>query len=354
MTEKILSKIETDGTEEDCFGKLQQVKEFMVKNGRTMLALYPPVDEENGDTLRRMAECVFGGTTYIKCIVCYRKGRRTPPKAMREREKTDALIVSCAKGQTYADLLRTVKEKIKDEKDATEQIQNIRQARDGRMVIAVKPGQQKAGKLKTILTKGTDIRARVSTAGAGGRAETLLIKGMDAVTTKSEVTEALKEAVGAADAERTRVGDLRPYYGSSQAVTVVLPQDAADKLMKMGEVRVGYNWCTVKKRVNLVQCYKCWHHGHTAAECEEEVDRGDDCRNCGRAGHQQRDCNKRKYCPLSDRAGHSAGSGARPHTREALATARRKEEHRARRRAMTKAPRQKEAAEATGEKEKNN
>ena len=355
VTEKILTKVETDGTEEDCFGKLLQVKEFMAKNGRATLALYPPVDEGNGDTLRRMAECVFGGggTTNIRCAVYYRGGRRAPPKAaMREREKTDALIVTCAKEQTYADLLRSVKEKIKNQKDATEQIKSIRQARDGRMVIAVKPGQQRAGELKSILTKDMDIRARVSTAGAGGRAETLLIKGMDAVTTKSEVTEALKEVVGPADTERTRVGDLRPYYGSSQAVTVVMPQEAADKLLQKGEIRVGYNWCTVKKRVNLVQCYKCWHYGHTAVECEEEVDRGEDCRNCGRAGHRQRDCSNRKHCPLSNRAGHCAGSGACPYMREALATARRKEEHRARRRVTTMVAPQKKAAEGEGEEEK--
>ena len=323
VAERILTKIETDGTEEDCYDNLVEVKNFMVKNGRTTVALYPPIDERNGDTFGNMLECVFGSTS-IKCTAYYTKERR-PLKKTSEKNRTDAVIISRGKGQTYADLLRIVKEKIKNEKESTAQIKNIRQARGGNMVITVKPDQDKAGDLKGILTKGTDLTARLSTAGGRGRRTSLNIKGMDAVATKQEVKEAVQKATGAAE-EEVRVGELRPYYGSSQAVTVAMQQEAADRILKMREIRIGYNWCTIRKRVNIAQCYKCWHYGHTAAECDEQADRGKDCRNCGRAGHKKRECNNEKHCPLCDRAGHCAGTGACPETRQALRKARRREE----------------------------
>ena len=140
-----------------------------------------------------------------------------------------------------------------------------------------------------------------------------------------------------------RVAELRAYYGSSQAVTVVLPQEAADKLIKMREIRVGYNWCTITRKVNIVQCYKCWHYGHTAAKCNGEDDRGKDCHNCGRTGHTQRECNNDKHCPLCDRAGHCAGTAACSEMRQALRVARRKEERR-----RDTAGGQKETEEGTG------
>ena len=195
VAERVLSKIETDGSEQDCYDNLTHVKNFMVANGRMAVALYPPIDEQNGDTFRRMLECVFSATD-IKCTVYYTRDRRSPKKT-RERNNTDAVIVSCAKGQTYADLLRTVKDKIKNEKDTTTQIKNIRQARDGNMIITVKPDQNKSVELKTILTKGTDLAARLSIAGGRGHRVTLYIKGMDAVASKQEVGEAIKKASGA-------------------------------------------------------------------------------------------------------------------------------------------------------------
>ena len=323
VTERVISKIEIDGTEEDYYNNLIQVRDFMVKNGRTAAAMYPPLDEQNGNTYRNMMECVFA-TTNIKCVAYYRKVRRKETRK-RERENTDAIIVGRAKDKTYADLLRTVKEKIRDEKDATAQIKSIRQARDGNMIIAVRPEYQKVSQLRNILTEGTEITARVSTAGGRRGGTPIHIKGMDAIATKQEVGEAIQKASGVAK-EHMRIGDLRPYYGSSQAVTVVLPEEAAEKLLKARELRIGFSWCAITRRVKIVQCYRCWHYGHTAVECKGEVDRGKDCHNCGRTGHKHRTCEYEKYCPVCNRAGHSSGTGACPETRKALKQARREAE----------------------------
>ena len=315
-TDQVVTKIETGCSEDDCYQNLRQVRDFMIKNGRKCVALYPPGFDNRGDILRKMAECVFVNTE-IKCCVYYSRGRREA--GGRDRD-TDAVIVS-REGQTYADLLRAVKDGIKDEnKDVMDNIRTIRQMKDGNMLIAMKSDQKKTEEMKNILTKLGDISARVID-GKKGRGTILHIRGMDAITTKKEVEAAIeKEARGSEGP--LRVGELRPFFGSSQAVTVTVPEKVAETLLTSGEIRIGYSWCKVTERVNVIQCYRCWNYGHMAAECVDDTDRSKSCRNCGEMGHLRKECNKEKRCPLCRKVGHCAGTGGCPKTREALREAR--------------------------------
>ena len=54
-----------------------------------------------------------------------------------------------------------------------------------------------------------------------------------------------------------RIGEMRPYYGSSKAVTIKMPEAGGKKLLAKGKIRVEYNWCRVDERVDLTQCYRC-------------------------------------------------------------------------------------------------
>ena len=66
--EQILTKIETDGSNHDCYENLMRVKYFMINNGRNSVALYPPGDGRGGDTFRKMAECIFGDPGINCCL----------------------------------------------------------------------------------------------------------------------------------------------------------------------------------------------------------------------------------------------------------------------------------------------
>ena len=57
--ERVLTKMETDCSESDCYENLLHVREFMEKNDRTNVALYPPGDGRSGETFDRMAECTY-------------------------------------------------------------------------------------------------------------------------------------------------------------------------------------------------------------------------------------------------------------------------------------------------------
>ena len=246
---------------------------------------------------------------------------------IRERDRTEPVIISPQEGKTYADLLRTVKETIKDDKETTSHIQTIRQSKEGNMVITMKPEQRKADELKNLLTRGMkEMKARISKRDKRGGA-VLNVKGMDAVTTKAEVVEAIGRESGVG-ANMVRVGELRPFFGGSQAVRVTMPEEAAKKLLQTGGIRIAYNNCRVTRRFPLTQCFKCWGYGHTASECEEAHDHGKDCRKCGRTGHVLKDCTNEKYCPICKNAGHSVGIGACPDMRRALKIAREAEDSR--------------------------
>ena len=64
------------------------------------------------------------------------------------------------------------------------------------------------------------------------------------------------------------------------------------------------------------------------AVCFARADRTGDCRNCGEKGHQQKDCGRKKYCPMCNMTGHYAGTGGCPEMRHALRMAREAAENR--------------------------
>ena len=144
---------------------------------------------------------------------------------------------------------------------------------------------------------------------------------MDAVATKGEVVEAVKRETGELP---TRVGELRPCYGSCQAVTLAVTQEVAQRLTTKQTIRVGLNNCRVTGKVKVTQCYRCWGYGHTAASCGGPTDRGTDCKNCGEGGHSKAECRRDKSCPLCKKTGHRAGEGAYAILRQALRDARRR------------------------------
>ena len=326
LKEQVITKMVTDSTERHCYNQLKAMMAEMVRNGREALAIYPPRGDGNGDTVRKMAECIFA-TTKIHCKVYYtattRGANKTGERKGKGKEETEAVLVNKIDGKSYAELLRVVKDGMKGKEEMTRGIKNIRQTKGGDILITTKKGKASAAEIKKVLDETAGVSTKVNKNEAGRDGVIIFVKGMDAVTTKAEVREALIEA-GGMKAE-PKIGELRPYYGSSLAVTAKLPEEAAEKVLKKRELRIGYNWCRVTKRVEITQCYRCWLYGHKAAECKNAEDRSKNCRNCGDQGHLQKECTLQKYCPVCKRQGHCAGTGGCPSTRQALRKARSEE-----------------------------
>ena len=57
--EQIITKIEIDGTEGDCYKNVEEIKKNMVIHGRNRVAMYPPGGDHRAKELRKMVECIF-------------------------------------------------------------------------------------------------------------------------------------------------------------------------------------------------------------------------------------------------------------------------------------------------------
>ena len=203
-----------------------------------------------------------------------------------------------------------------EEKNITDNIKTIRQTKEENMLITLRGNEKKTGEVRNILNKIGDIRSKLSV-GNGGKRTTLNIKDIDAITTKEEIMMTICRE-SEINKELVRIGELHPFHGSSKAVTVSVPKTAAEKLTKVGKIRIECNWCKVEERINPTQCYKCWEYGHKMAMCLAGADRRGDCRNCGEKGHQQKDCDRKKYCPVCNMTGPRARTGGYPEMRHAL------------------------------------
>lgn len=324
-------RVELDDSEEDWYNALQEIQKNLSKEGRKKVAIYPPGNDKEGATTRRMAECIFRKTD-IKCLVYARELRnedtkrnsKNSGKKTKANPDTGVLIVE-KPGMTYADLLTKVKGGIKVGSKAAQAIESIRKARDGNMLVLVnKTNQDAVEELKREI-QGTGA-LKVKMGGKEERRKSVFIRDIDGIATKADVEEAIVREIGegmTADEPRPwEVGELRPYYAGNKAVTVKIKEEFADTLIGRGKLRIGLNLCVVAERVDVIQCYKCWKYGHRRGECKQAEDLGERCRNCGQDGHKSVDCKMEGFCLSCKTKGHRAGAGKCPEFRKALSRAR--------------------------------
>lgn len=88
---------------------------------------------------------------------------------------------------------------------------------------------------------------------------------MDLEVTVDEIKDGLKAIIGP---EEVRVGALRPAFGGTQSVTVLVPFQAAKKLKEMSRLQVGWVLCRLIPREEEVRCFRCWEFGHTSSACK--------------------------------------------------------------------------------------
>ena len=162
----------------------------------------------------------------------------------------DAVIISREQGRTYANLLRKkLKNKNSDNSEVKQNVRNISGTRDGDLAITTSAGGDSMVNLKKLLSKSGDQKARVSKRRQEENRDGVP-RGTDAVATKEEVAEAVKKETGESP---VRMGELRPYYGSYQAVTLRVTQE----LIKKRVIRIGLSLCGVTEKLEVTQCYRC-------------------------------------------------------------------------------------------------
>jgi hypothetical protein len=225
------------------------------------------------------------------------KSTERPP-----RRSNNALIVS-DESCDYSQLFKKIKDRVIHDGNQ-KAVRTMRKTREGFLLIEIEKGDGNVASIEKIVEIEA-VGAKTRKLDPSGTT-TFHIRGMDELTTADELEKTLKDLTDLKGTHRT-VEKLRPAYGGTQVATLRVSKEMAGKMLQMKNVKVGLNSCSIRERVDIRMCYKCWGYVHHASECME-VDKKNQCRKCGEEGHHSGECKNDAYCIKCNRAGHAAGS----------------------------------------------
>ena len=214
---------------------------------------------------------------------------RTKPKKARERP--EAVLVRPTDGSSYADVLRSLRSKIKPG-EAEVAIRSMRKTKTGALLLELEKGGNKASFCQAI--QGT-LKDAAVVSELKSKA-TLEIRDLDALTDAEEVTAAMKSAIGNPE-EELSVRITGANHREQRRAFVELSAEAANKVLGAKRVLIGWTSCRVKLWENAKRCYRCFGLGHLQMNCKGPDRKGEGvCIRCGDIGHKMKECTKPPRC----------------------------------------------------------
>lgn len=218
---------------------------------------------------------------------------------------------------TYAEVLRAMRTD-PQLKEFGDDVQKIRRTQGGDMIIELKKDSKNKSSTYKELTErvmgeGVTVKAMCPEA-------TLQCKDLDEITTEDEVRTAMREQCGLGEVAMS-IRLRRGPFGT-QAASIKLPVDAANKALETGKIRVGCSVCPLRISLQPEGCYRCLEHGHVARNCKG-IDRSKLCRWCGEEGHKALECKNPRRCLIcvdKKHNNHATGGHRCPANKQARST----------------------------------
>lgn len=263
-----------------------------------------------------------------------KKKDKLPQSSPTSRENTEkrkplgarysALSIKPGENMSYAQVLRSIKEKVQPE-EAGAEIKSIRQTKDGQVLLELgrktENPEQFGAVLTSILGDMASVRCLIPRT-------SVEIRDLDCLTDKEDVEQALKRDI--AEIGEMRVTITPPDAREQRLAIVQLGEKAAAALLKQGRIKIGWVFCRIRQRVVVPRCFRCLDYGHVARTCDGP-DRSGLCYKCGGAGHKAKECTAKECCLLcaeksseQETLAHASGSGRCRVFREALEKAKRR------------------------------
>ncbi|KAG5318035.1 MOS1T transposase, partial [Pseudoatta argentina] len=204
---------------------------------------------------------------------------------------------------SYAEILRTARERIDVEKIGIKEIRP-RKARTGAFLLEI-PGPAGAAQADSLATKLREVLADKDGVRISRPVKTaeIRIRDIEDSVSQQEVASVVAKE-GGCNADDIKVGPIKRAPNGLGTVWAKCPLVAAIKVARLRKIRMGWT----STRIELLpdrplQCYRCLEKGHVRAECRSEIDRTLSCYRCGSHGHRAIECDGSVNCPLCADAG---------------------------------------------------
>lgn len=294
---------------EGIYNLAMRMKEVMKQNNReeVRIILQKGIDREY---TRKILEFVLKEQNIKAELMVEREEEKTQKmdgrvtakeKKYKDNKRNNGIVIKSG-SKTFAELLRDVKDSVDIEKMGV-QIKTIKKTAKGDLFLKVVGEEENANKLTAaVQEKVKDVRVI-----SAQKERTLIILDIDAITSQEEVLTALRTRLAIPPEEHITLKGLRVNRAGNKAATIVLRKETADKLKKIGRIRIGWVNCRIKERETLKRCYRCLEYGHETARCTGQ-DRSRCCLKCGEEGHKVSECRNAEKCCKCQVDGHRIDS----------------------------------------------
>ena len=221
-------------------------------------------------------------------------GRKTRSKPRRP----DAIVIAKTGETSYANMLKKMRAN-PDLKELGENVNKIRKTAKGELLIELKRGRDgQTAKYKEDMSKILQTEARIKTLCQHATVE---LRDLDEATTQKEICVAIEQQLPTAGSiTEDAIKSMRVTRDGTQTALITLTADAANKLLAVGRIKIGWVRCRVREHITPTRCFKCLEYGHIARHCKNEADRAGTCLRCGSKGHVAKKCTAEPKCAICD------------------------------------------------------
>ncbi|XP_026683799.1 uncharacterized protein LOC113469939 [Diaphorina citri] len=283
------------GTMEEIYQSIKEL-EKETRSGNKLINVIA-ADEKIRTLTRKIIEIVFlQSNTSIKIYTPKREGKEKPTES-----KYETIVVSST-NKSYSDMLKAFRQNIDPEKMGME-IRTTKKTKDDSLLIVAEKGNRE------LLQREITDNVNLSEIHIVEKTCEMIIAGMDAVTTKEEIEEALSQKLGA-DASKIEIKSIHTNRVSEKVATLGMSVDIAHKLA--GSIKIGWSMCRIKEKVSVPRCTNCLKLGHTMRNCKSKLKLEKQCMRCTKQGHESKECTNQSFCPTCNKEGHRADSMSCP------------------------------------------